>query len=1813
MRPQEVKYAYFGAGFSSSDWDGRKNRETSYFTGELDEAAIYPKALTADQVARHYRARQSSGISSLTSTVSVTDPDGRTSSVSYDALRGLRPVAATDADGGRTTYAYDTGGFLHTVTDPNGHATVTGHDARGNTVSTTTCRDADSCWTSFTDYYVNTKDPLDPRNDKVVATRDARSTSANDDRFKTASSYTALGLPDKTTLADGRTASTTYTTGKEAAQDGGTMPAGLVSTQTAPDGAVTRFEYYAGGDLAQVTSPSGMVTRFTYDGLGRKISETQISDSYPKGVTTAYAYDNLSRVVSETGTGAKNDITGTTHTARITRSFDADGRLLTESTEDTTGGDAKRTTTHHYDEHGRVARTTDAEGYDTAFGYDAFGRTARRTDAVGNTFTYAYTPRGQLAETVLKDWKGDASGEPRDLVVASHAYDPAGRLAATTDAMGATTAYTYFDDGLPATTTAKDVVQADGSKHDIVLEQNGYDGAGHLTQQTTGGGRTTVTREVDALGRTTRSVLDPKGLNRATTYTYDKGDRITEEATALSTKRITYDSAGNPLTETVDDGKQQRTTRHTYDQRGLRTSTVSPRGTGNDATAAEFTTTFRYDALGRPVEQIAPPVRAEQGGEKATTVAPATLTGYNTFGEATEARDPNGAVTRVQFDKLGRATAVTLPDYTPPGSDKKITAVRKTSYDGLGRTTSTTDPLGRVTGFDYDQFGNLTWQTLPMPHDKVVLGMPHLSETKGSRFGWTPTGLPLWATDPNGARSGATYDGLGRKLTSTVVDRYSPQQNLTTHYTWDDAGNQTASTSPAGRTTTAAYNAAGEAVKVTDPAGGTTAFAYDALGRRTETTDATGRKSTAQYDGLGNVIGTTDYGTGTEPLRSTSTQFDADGNRVAATSATGNKVAFAYDALGRLTSQTEPVADGTSITTGFGYDAAGHRTRMTDGRGNATTYTFTPWGLPESTIEPVTETHPEAADRTWTTLYDAAGQDITELLPGGFQRHRTFDLFGRLTKETGQGAEAATGERTLEYDLVGRLTAISTGGLLDRNTYHYNDRGQLLAADGKGGKTAYTYDADGHMTSRTDSAGTTTFAYDGAGRLHLTQDALTGARSLTSYDAAGRITQEQYATKAKDSGADWADGARRSYDYDPLGRLADDKITGLDGKSEVTATAYGYDLDNRLTAKTTRGTAGAGTNTYGYDKAGRLTSWKSGDTTTSYEWDAAGNRTKAGGTAASYDARNRLLTEGDTHYGYTARGTLTSIDSGKGTPRRITSDAFERRITDGDTTYAYDSLDRVTLRGETAFTYDGGSHNVVSDGTYRYSRTPGGDLLGTSDGKTEAQRALTDRHTDLVAGLSADGTKVTGSTAYDPFGTVTAKQGTTSSLGYQSGWTDPAGGDVNMAARWYQPGTGSFASRDTWQLDPTPSTQANRYAYGNNAPLDYTDPTGHWGFGDILNSYVNGGKRYLKSLYDTYSYPRRTIWDLFTSRKTWSFYPGGKFGGSVTGSVGGGSYGRSVLGSAGGGGYSRRGPRRRAPRWYAPVAPVLFAGGGGAVGGAAVLAPKLPPPPPPPPQNPNRGPHPKPAPTRPAPKPDWNPNSGKWTPGDGWNIVLGALHMIDMFGDTQYTPDQLDEPQVHPAPENNPGGKNDGRMRQDNRCDVGPGVSPTGHAVYLPRERYYDSFEGSYQCRATGVYGLLDVSDYNKGRKAPGTNTNGSTQPPGMREMEEAQGEKAANGHLIPAAASGSGIDLRNLVAEYEKTNHPYLNYGVELDIRKAVKSGKRLALSVVPHYGRRDSGIPTSIEYNYSVLEDGTSKHCVIHQSPTGGTTTGSSNCPRR
>ncbi|WP_271221309.1 RHS repeat-associated core domain-containing protein [Streptosporangium carneum] len=1151
-------------------------------------------------------------------------------------------------------------------------------------------------------------------------------------------------------------------------------------------------------------------------------------------MTTTFTYDGVGRLLTQTGPGLKNEVTAVTHTARTTYTYDPDGNQLTETLSDLTGGDPVRTVTYAYDTNGRLETVTDPEGGVTRSAWDTIGAKVSMTDPMGTVTTFGYTKRGEPATTTLKNWTGSpVNPQPaQDKVLESYAYDPGGRLASQVDAMGRKTSYTYFADNRPSQAIADDVrLNGSTTPTDVVLQENTYDAAGNLTKQVTGNGKTTTEHVYDVAGRTTSTTLDPAVLKRKTTFTYDATGNVTKKvftgANSPRTESTEYahNAQGQVIRQTVENGTDDLVSTWAYDDRGLLTAVTDPRGNDTGATAADYTTTMRYDLAGRLVESTSPQVKIDKNGST-TDDRPTVKQGYDTAGQKTHVVDGEGRTVAATFDKAGRPTSTTLPSYTPPGGSA-VTPTVSYGYDAAGRRTTVTDERGYTTTTQYDALGNPVKVTDPGPSGP---GGSWIAE-------YDLLGEVLATVDPTGTRAEVTYDDLGRLITQTQIEREPTTAALITTLTYDNASNLVKSVAPGNRTTTYTVDAAGGVTAVTDPLNHTTGVDYDILGRTAKVTDALGNSTETDYDLAGRKIADRVRGSAGVTVRTVGYGYDAAGNSTSTTSGEGHVTRREFDAMSRLTSLIEPVSASKSITTTFGYDATGKHTRLTDGRGNTTWSTYNTLGLTESVIEPSTTAHPAVADRTWTAVYDAAGNQVAVLQPGGVRVDRTFDPLNRVLNESGTGASATTPDRNLAYDQAGRTTAVGD------YTLEYNDRGLLTKVSKAANQVAtYAYDALGNLTQRVDPTGTANFTWDNASRMATASDPVTGRTWTYGYDDADRLTS-QTSTGTVNS---------QSYAYDAVDRLTSHILKNSSG-AELAKITYGWDKDDNLTSKTTVGTAGAGANTYGYDRSGRLTSWTApGGAVTDYEWDDAGNRTKAGSKTYTYDERNRLTSGDGVDYTYTPRGTVAT-EVKNGATRNLVFDAFDRLISDGDVTYGYDALGRVTSRtkgsAQQRFVYTGLTNDIaaVTDSVgaiqAKYGRDAFGGLLSLQEGGTAASGAMTDLHDDLVATFS--GTALTDSAAYDPFGQVTHRTGATRTLGYQGEYTDPDTGKVNMHARWYQPGTGAFTSRDTATLDPNPSVQANRYTYANAAPLTNVDPTGHaardtWGSGPSISEGVLG-------------------------------------------------------------------------------------------------------------------------------------------------------------------------------------------------------------------------------------------------------------------------------------------------------------------------------------------------------------------------------------
>lgn len=1454
-------------------------------------------------------------------------------------------------------------------------------------------------------------DQPDPRNDVILTVRDGRSASETDNTYKTSYDYDARG--NQTTITDplGRVTTTTYTDGASiAAKDGGLALPGLPATVTTAGGLTKKVVYYTSGDIAEVTEPGGKTIRYTYDGLGRQVSETEVTDTFPSGLTTTRTFDKQDRPVTETEPGATNRVTGAVHTAQTTTTYDGDGNVIEQTVSDTTGGDAPRTEKHTYNLFGQETASTNAANETTNFEYDLYGNVVKEIQPDGDVLVNTYDVEGNLLTSTQKNFVGDPNhpSPPRDLLVTQKSYDPAGRLASEQDAMGWITRYEYTDNGLLAT-----IVRTDGT-NEFVVKQTSYDAAGNETSDTTSNGTTTTTTSYDAANRVTSSTVDPNGLKRTTTLTYDVEDHVVSTVSSdangttgvsdalydtygRAIAEVTYpstqltpvarwkldettgtkavDSAGNspataagnvtwstdrggsatfdgtsaylssapvvdttraytvsawvklasesteqmvvtapgaignsafklyytpsvdrwytamavrkadgsvtwigdggptgsavagawthlavtvdPVGKTVNlyaDGVLQKTitTTETFNnkataltigggagfgwlngavddvqvyQKALSATEVSQLNAGTapaaDAQVIRISqgldqeglptsiidengnTTYQgYDEEGRVVKTTAPAAMAEQAGQLPALANAVSWVGYNTFDEVTDTRDANGNWSVTEYDAAGRPVTQKAPSYTPPGSTTAITPVTTQAYNSSGQVTSVTDPLGKITRYEYDQLGRVSKQIAP-----------DLGETT---YTYDDNGNVLSTTDPTGAMSTATYDYLGRTVTSTAVVRQSGT-NYTTNYTYDTAGRPWQVTSAAGVNSTTTYNAVGETLTVKDGANNVTSYTYDGKGRPVRTTRPDNTYSTVTYDLADRAVATAVYDAANTLLSQQATTYDRTGSVVAAKDARGTTTRFEYDATGVLTKEIQPISASDSIETTFGYDLEGNRTRFTDGRGNAFYTTYNSWGLPESQIEPATAAHPDAADRTFTAVYDAAGHPVKQLLPGGVTVTNTYNDTGQVTRQSGTGAEAVTEDRVFDYDLAGRMKSFSGAG--GTNTLTYDDRGLPLSVTGPAGDTSFTYDPDGRTASRQDAAGTTSYTYDGAGRLATLNNPTAGVQTSYAYNTLSQVKTITYG----------GTGNTRNFAFDPLHRLQTDELKS--GTTSLAKITYGWNENSDLTSKTTTGFAGASTNTYTYDLADRLTSWNNG-TTTVYAYDKSGNRVQNGNKLFTYDQRNRLLTADGADYTYTARGTLATA-GGNTTQSDAFGQVVSQQAAGGTQTYTYDALGRAIRPN---FAYSGLANDLAGDGSATYVRGPSGEVVGTSAGGQQ-RLVWTDLHTDVVGQFTATGTALTGSTSYDPLGKVLSTSGILGQLGYQSEWTDALTSRVNMHARWYNTDTGQFDTRDTASNNPVPdSVNANRYQYGDANPLTVTDPTGHWGWSSFKRS-----------------------------------------------------------------------------------------------------------------------------------------------------------------------------------------------------------------------------------------------------------------------------------------------------------------------------------------------------------------------------------------
>jgi RHS repeat-associated protein len=963
-----------------------------------------------------------------------------------------------------------------------------------------------------------------------------------------------------------------------------------------------------------------------------------------------------------------------------------------------------------------------------------------------------------------------------------YSFDAAGQLTQVADRNGLATTFTR-----PNASTLV-VTGAGTPPRSITMTLSN----GRVTQAQDHTGRR-FTYSYDSAGRLV-TVTDP--ISAVTGFVYDANGRITRWNRPDGTNiQNTYDTSGRVTTQTDGNGQVM-----SFDYSNPPTGTIITDARGN-RTVDQYVVGLlrtRVIAQGSPAEGI---WRYEYD--------PVSL-------GCTLITDPAGRTTRSTYNARGNLLSMTDPE-------GRTTTFQYQANGPLGpedQPSSVTDPTSAVTTFTYNQAGELLTTSRPIGTSAATI-----------TYRFDIPGEITSVTDPTGRQTTFAYNGSGDQVATT-----DPAGNATT-WTYDSLGRKLTERLPTGRTTTWAYNARDDITTVTDPAGAQTQFSLDTRRRLAAATDPSGAVTSSTFDGEGRVTAV-DRPDGTRIQRS----YDSVGNLTSHTDGGSSVTRYTYDARNRATQVTDPL----DRVTAMGFDNVDNVTSMTGPDGRTTSLTY-------NRVNQLTRIdHQDLATPDVTIEYDSLGRRTT-MVDGTGQSDWTYDSLGRLTSSIGSSRI----ETRYEWDLAGRPLSVDypdPGGVV---TYGYDSAGRgTTVTDWLGNTNSWSWDSDDRLATRSAPGNVaTTYAYDQVGRssgisttgpspfrFEYAYDirSLLGATviiglgaisfevTLSAHDLLGRVSGPGGGNPAYSPAGDirQLDGASRARD---LARQLCWTAPGLSQNDctspPTSATVYTHDINgNRTVQRRPDNTQ----TRYLYDQAQRLTSVRNEPTVISAglpgipgsPWlvvPLAGLILAAGWFVSRKSSRRLVLR--------TAGGLTIALLATSCVPP-TTPPSPPGTTTLASYTYRGDGLltTRVTPAEQSVrFTWDdsGGTPKLLQIGATSLIYGPDGDVISRVTASVAVQ-VHTDRLGSVITTTNTNGTRAA-LVAYNAWGVKRSPTGNVGPLGFTGEYTDPVTGFVYLRARWYDPATAEFITRD-----PAESQTGDPYSYAANSPLAFTDPWGLW-------------------------------------------------------------------------------------------------------------------------------------------------------------------------------------------------------------------------------------------------------------------------------------------------------------------------------------------------------------------------------------------------
>ena len=306
-----------------------------------------------------------------------------------------------------------------------------------------------------------------------------------------------------------------------------------------------------------------------------------------------------------------------------------------------------------------------------------------------------------------------------------------------------------------------------------------------------------------------------------------------------------------------------------------------------------------------------------------------------------------------------------------------------------------------------------------------------------------------------------------------------------------------------------------------------------------------------------------------------------------------------------------------------------------------------------------------------------------------------------------------------------------------------------------------------------------------------------------------------------------------------------------DGATSLLDLDYTYDNNNNITQlvngwRDTSSSWHSETESYSYDGLDRLTSGSCTSWSHTYSYDRAGNRTGKDAITYTVNSVNEVTALSDgTSFTYDDNG--NRIQKTKGTDTWDYTYDYANKLTkveENDSTigeYVYDGdgkrLQKTENSTTTTFMYSGINpmyeENSTGSACYIYGPTGLITKRTTIDQETNTYFYHKDHlgSTRLVTNSSKD---IIATSTYHPFGETEVEEGSEKYL--YNGKEKDSTGLYYYGARYYDPQIGRFTSRDP--LSNGSTSGSNRYAYCQNNPLRFIDPTGLQGMETFHCAYV---------------------------------------------------------------------------------------------------------------------------------------------------------------------------------------------------------------------------------------------------------------------------------------------------------------------------------------------------------------------------------------